>query len=81
MPGQYQIAGKTGTTDHNRTAALIAMTRQLAVAGIVADPDNTDTHGYSHAQVNAAVQHTLADYLRGSTPLDFSGETTRLAFG
>ncbi|GIH18459.1 transglycosylase domain-containing protein [Rugosimonospora africana] len=81
VPREYQIAGKTGTTDNDRTAALIAMTRQLAVAGIVADPDNSDTHGYSHAQVDSAVQHTLADYQRGRTPIAFVKESRRLALG
>jgi membrane peptidoglycan carboxypeptidase len=81
VPRRYQIAGKTGTTDNDRTAALIAMTRQLAVAGIVADPDNSDTYGYRHAQVDAAVAHTLADYLRGRTPIDFTSQTGQLANG
>ena len=38
------VAGKTGTTDGNKTAALIAMTKQLAVAGILADPDYAADH-------------------------------------
>jgi membrane peptidoglycan carboxypeptidase len=81
VPRKYQIAGKTGTTDNDRTAALIAMTKQLAVAGIVADPDNSDTHGYSHNQVNSAVQHTLADYMQGKPAVDFTKETEHAAYG
>jgi membrane peptidoglycan carboxypeptidase len=78
---KFQIAGKTGTTDNDRTAALIAMTKQLAIAGIVADPDNSDTRGYSHNQVNYAVQHTLADAMNGKTPVPFTKESDRLAYG
>jgi len=81
VPGKYQIAGKTGTTDDDRTAALIAMTKQLAIAGIVADPDNSLTHGYSHNQVNYAVQHTLADGMAGKNPVAFTKESDHLAYG
>ncbi|GIH18209.1 penicillin-binding protein [Rugosimonospora africana] len=81
VPHKYQIAGKTGTTDNDRTAALITMTKQLAVAGIVADPDNSDTHGYSHTQVNLAVQHTLADYMQGKPAVNFTKETEHTAYG
>ncbi|GAA5197065.1 transglycosylase domain-containing protein [Rugosimonospora acidiphila] len=81
VPSKYQIAGKTGTTDNDRTAALIAMTKQLAVAGVVADPDNTDTHGYTHTQVNYVVGHTLADYMKGKTPVNFTKESDHTAFG
>jgi membrane peptidoglycan carboxypeptidase len=81
VPHAFQIAGKTGTTDDDRTAALIAMTKQLAIAGITADPDNSDTHGYSHSQVNYAVQHTLADAMAGRTPTPFTKESDKLAYG
>ncbi|HEY2673081.1 MAG TPA: transglycosylase domain-containing protein [Rugosimonospora sp.] len=81
VPRKFQIAGKTGTTDNDRTAALIAMTKQLAVAGIVADPDNSDTHGYSHTQVNYVVQHTLADFMQGKAPVNFTKETDHTAYG
>ncbi len=37
------VSGKTGTTDSEKSAALVAMTKQLAVAGIVTDPDNPQT--------------------------------------
>jgi len=81
VSSKYQIAGKTGTTDNDRTAALIAMTKQLAIAGITADPDNSDTHGYSHNQVNYAVQHTLADGMAGKNPVAFTKESDHLAYG
>jgi membrane peptidoglycan carboxypeptidase len=76
------VAGKTGTTDNDKTAALIAMTKQLAVAGIVADPDyaNYSPH-YSHSQVNAAVQWTLHDAMVGKPSKNFTGPSRALAFG
>jgi membrane peptidoglycan carboxypeptidase len=76
------VAGKTGTTDSDKTAALIAMTKQLAIAGIVADPDyaNYSPH-YSHRQVNAAVQWTLHDSMVGKPAQDFTPPSRSLAFG
>ncbi len=81
VPKQYQIAGKTGTTDANQTAALVTMTKQLAVAGIIADPDYAPGHNYSHVEVNYAVAHTLADGMAGKTPVGFGKPTDRIAFG
>jgi membrane peptidoglycan carboxypeptidase len=75
------VAGKTGTTDNDRTAALIVMTKQLAIAGIEADPDNSDTRGYSHDHVNSAVQHTLHDAMVGKQALNFTKPSDKLAFG
>jgi membrane peptidoglycan carboxypeptidase len=76
------VAGKTGTTDSNKTAALIAMTKQLAVAGIVADPDyaNYSPH-YSHAQVNAAVAWTLHDAMVGKPAKGFAAPSRAMAYG
>jgi membrane peptidoglycan carboxypeptidase len=78
---KYQIAGKTGTTDSDRTAALIVMTKQMAMAGVVADPDNSDTNGYSHNQVNYAVQHTVADFMNGKPAVNFTKESDHTAYG
>jgi membrane peptidoglycan carboxypeptidase len=44
-PGVYRtvgrpVAGKTGTTDDNRSVWFIGMTPLLTVAGFIADPDN-----------------------------------------
>jgi membrane peptidoglycan carboxypeptidase len=81
VPKQYQIAGKTGTTDGNRTAALITMTKQLAVAGVIADPDYAPGHNYGHNEVNSAVAHTLADAMAGKTAVGFGKPSDRLAYG
>ena len=34
------MAGKTGTTDGNRTAWFVGITPELSVASFIADPDN-----------------------------------------
>ncbi|MEN3307538.1 MAG: hypothetical protein V7603_3740 [Micromonosporaceae bacterium] len=83
-------AGKTGTTDGNQTAALIASTRQQAVAGIVGDPDwalttrlRADLGGRDpHADVvNLAVAFTLRDTMVGKPGLNWAGPPRSMAFG
>ncbi|GIH16425.1 transglycosylase domain-containing protein [Rugosimonospora africana] len=83
-------AGKTGTTDGNMTATLIAMTKQLAVGGILADPDwPTTTHLVRdvggrdpHAGVvNPAVGETLHDFMVGKPGIGFTAPPRNLAFG
>jgi membrane peptidoglycan carboxypeptidase len=84
------LAGKTGTTDANQTAALILTTRQQAVAGIVADPDwaqtsqlRADLDGRDpHAEVvNPAVAYTMREIMVGQPGLDFPAPPRSLAFG
>jgi membrane peptidoglycan carboxypeptidase len=84
------LAGKTGTTDNNQTAALILTTRQQAVAGIVADPDwaqttklRSDLGGRDpHAGVvNVAVAHTLHDVMVGKKAMGFAAPPRSMAFG
>jgi membrane peptidoglycan carboxypeptidase len=84
------IAGKTGTTDGNQTATLITMTRQLAIAGIVADPDwafttrlQYDLGGRDpHAEVvNLAVAYTLRDAMAGKPSMGFPAPPSLLAYG
>jgi membrane peptidoglycan carboxypeptidase len=83
-------AGKTGTTDGDQTAALVAMTKQLAVAGIVADPDWAFTTNLRrnlggrdpHADVvNPAVAYTLHDAVAGKPSVNFAAPTASIAFG
>jgi membrane peptidoglycan carboxypeptidase len=83
-------AGKTGTTDGNQTATLVAMTRQLAVAGIVADADwafttrlRDDLGGRDpHAEVvNPAVAYTLRDAMAGQPSMGFAAPPATLAWG
>jgi membrane peptidoglycan carboxypeptidase len=84
------LAGKTGTTDNNQTAALIAMTKQLAVAGVLADPDWAQTTQLTrdvggrdiHAGVvNPAVGMTLHDAMVGKPAINFTAPTREIAFG
>ncbi|GIJ49062.1 carboxypeptidase [Virgisporangium aliadipatigenens] len=76
------IAGKTGTTDDGRSAALVVTTRELAVAGILADPDRPQGGpAMDHAVVNPAVYETLADAVRGRQPLEFPKPGEKLVFG
>jgi membrane peptidoglycan carboxypeptidase len=79
--GRYPIAGKTGTTDHNRTAALIAMTKQISIAGIIADPDNKVGRTFGHNEVNTAVQRTLHDVMVGRPAVNFAKPSDKIAYG
>jgi membrane peptidoglycan carboxypeptidase len=76
------IAGKTGTTDNNQTYALIAMTPQLAVAGVVADPDfATKRQTLPRPAVNTVVALTLRDAMKGQPVENFPPPDPNLAFG
>jgi membrane peptidoglycan carboxypeptidase len=79
------LAGKTGTTDNEITSSLVLTTRQLAVAGILGDPDNAQTkngRASDHSQiVNPAVIYTMADAMKGVSSEGFAKPTEKLAFG
>src|SRR5690348_10406682 len=76
------IAGKTGTTDDLKSAAFIAMTKQLAVGGILTDPDNPQTHEQmQHPPVNNAVAYTLRDGLAGKPVMQFTPPTRKNSLG
>jgi membrane peptidoglycan carboxypeptidase len=76
------IAGKTGTTDDGKSAAFIAMTKQLAVGGILTDPDNPQTHEQmQHPPVNSAVAYTLRDGLAGKPVMQFTPPTRKNSLG
>ena len=61
------IAGKTGTTDQNRTAWFSAFTPQLAVSCFVADPDSAaDIAGTGqHPKPMATVAQTMRRAMKG----------------
>jgi membrane peptidoglycan carboxypeptidase len=80
-----ELAGKSGTTDKEITSSLILTTRQLTVAGILADPDFSQTtkgRGSDHGEiVNPAVMYTLRDAMKGLPSEDFAKPTEKMAFG
>ncbi len=86
----HPVAGKTGTTDGNQTAALVVGTRQLFIAGVLADPDwaftsqlvrdvgGRDVHA---GVVNPAVYLTLRDSMVGKPSIGFPAPPATVAFG
>lgn len=80
--GRYPLAGKTGTTDGSKTAALVMTTKQLTVGGIIADPDwPRTTFKFSHDEVNPAVAETLRDGMKGKPSINFTPPTRQYAYG
>ncbi|MEU8230475.1 transglycosylase domain-containing protein [Actinoplanes sp. NPDC048967] len=68
----HPVFGKTGTTDKDKTAALIAGTASLIVAGYLVNPDYPNHRDrLRHDQVNPAVYRTLADYMKGKRKVQF----------
>ncbi|WP_444949194.1 transglycosylase domain-containing protein [Micromonospora ureilytica] len=81
----YPVAGKSGTTDSEKTAALVAMTKQYAVAGIMADPDWPQTNvEMKHAEkdgINPPVWETLRDAMKGKPKVDFEAPGQKISLG
>jgi membrane peptidoglycan carboxypeptidase len=77
------LAGKTGTTDSERTATFTAMTKELAVTGFLADPDFPlqERMNMKHPPLNHAVAYTLRDALAGRPASQFPGPNTDKAYG
>ncbi|MEU4623996.1 transglycosylase domain-containing protein [Actinoplanes sp. NPDC023801] len=68
----HPVFGKTGTTDQDKTAALVVGTRSMVVAGYLANPDwAAHTDRMSHGIVNPAVYETLADYMKDKPEEEF----------
>jgi membrane peptidoglycan carboxypeptidase len=79
----HPVFGKTGTTDKDKTAALIAGTTTLVVAGYMVNPDyqNHSDH-MDHHKVNPAVWNTLADAMKGKPKVQFKEpENHKIAVG
>ncbi|GIF70880.1 penicillin-binding protein [Asanoa siamensis] len=78
----HPVAGKTGTTDSDRTASLVVTTTTLAVAGIMADPDYPETpENMDHGKINPAVYQTLADAMKGKPSVNFPAPSKDTAYG
>jgi membrane peptidoglycan carboxypeptidase len=75
------VAGKTGTTDTDESATLVATTRQLAVAGYEATPDYPKYNRADHRHVNRAVAETLRDALAGRPAENFPAPSPVMAYG
>ncbi|MFB9696048.1 transglycosylase domain-containing protein [Amorphoplanes digitatis] len=68
----HPIFGKTGTTDSDKTAALVVGTQDLVVAGYLVNPDWADhPDRMSHGIVNPAVYRTVADYMQDRPEEEF----------
>jgi membrane peptidoglycan carboxypeptidase len=74
------VAGKSGTTDSNRSAWFCGFTPQLAAAAFVADPDNPrHTVGTSRGTISKyTVAQTLRDALEGKPELEFQPPSDEL---
>ncbi len=68
----HPVFGKTGTTDKDKTAALIVGTTSIVVAGYLVNPDWADHNDKEkHQTVNPAVWNTVADFMRGKPSVQF----------
>ncbi|MGX6606080.1 transglycosylase domain-containing protein [Micromonosporaceae bacterium Da 78-11] len=79
----HPVFGKTGTTDKDKTASLIAGTTSLVVAGYLVNPDyQNHKDRLRHDQVNPAVYRTLADYMKGKPKVQFKRPgNSKIAYG
>ncbi|BFU41901.1 transglycosylase domain-containing protein [Krasilnikovia sp. MM14-A1004] len=79
----HPVFGKTGTTDHDKTAALIVGTTSIVVAGYLVNPDWPDHRDrMSHGIVNPAVWETVADYMDGKPKEQFKKPgNEKMAYG
>ncbi|MER7002563.1 transglycosylase domain-containing protein [Dactylosporangium sp. NPDC000555] len=75
------VAGKSGTTDDDRSAWFVGMTPGLTVAGFIADPDNPlHRVGSGNAgKPRETVAETLRDALAGTPVRDFVAPSPAVA--
>jgi membrane peptidoglycan carboxypeptidase len=68
------VAGKSGTTDDNRTAWFIGMTPGLTAAGFIADPDNPfhAVGSANHDKPRESVASMMRDALAGTPVVGFT---------
>jgi membrane peptidoglycan carboxypeptidase len=68
----HPVFGKTGTTDNDKTAALVVGTQHLVIAGYLVNPDWAGHRDrMSHGIVNPAVWSAMADYMNGKPQQEF----------
>ncbi|MFI2661796.1 penicillin-binding protein [Micromonospora carbonacea] len=79
------VAGKSGTTDSEKTSSLVAMTKQYSVAGIMADPDWPQTNqqmGHdTPTGINPPVYETLRDAMKGKKGIEFTPPSGKILEG
>jgi membrane peptidoglycan carboxypeptidase len=77
------VAGKSGTTDSNKTAWFCGFTPQLAAAAFVADPDNPENFvGTSRSTISKfTVAETLKDALKGQPKAKFTPPSKATSWG
>ncbi|MFV2099460.1 penicillin-binding protein [Micromonospora sp. LOL_024] len=79
------VAGKSGTTDSEKTASLVAMTKQYAVAGIMADPDwpqtNVKMKHKTNDGINPPVWQTLKAAMKGKKSINFDAPGQKISLG
>jgi membrane peptidoglycan carboxypeptidase len=72
----HPVFGKTGTTDSEKTAALVVGTTSLVVAGYMVNPDwQAHNDHMKHEVINPAVWNTVADYMDGKPDEEFKTPT------
>jgi membrane peptidoglycan carboxypeptidase len=76
------IAGKSGTTDNNKTAWFSGFTPQLAASAFVADPDNPEHYvGTGRSTISKyTVAETLRDALKGQPKEKFTPPSDKLVY-
>jgi len=77
------VAGKTGTTDGNRTAWFVGFTPELSVASFIADPDNpfNAVGGGNASKPIVSAAQTLRDALAGKPVQHFRPPPEELVGG
>ena len=81
--GGRPVAGKTGSTEDNRTETFVGFTRTMAAAGIAADPTNPSDHVGSavESRVVTAVGKALRAAVGDGDYPGFTPPSTQIAFG
>jgi len=81
--GGRPVAGKTGSTEDNRTETFVGFTRTAVAAGIAADPVTPSDHVGSavEAQVVTAVGRTLRSAVGSGDYPDFTSPGAEIALG
>jgi membrane peptidoglycan carboxypeptidase len=78
----HPLFGKTGTSDNNWTANLVISTKQLTIAGTMADPDHAEaSHQMDPHMTNLVVARTMRDAMKGRPSIQFATPPNTLAFG